>query len=218
MGYSIRKYDWMKSSEGPILFVSSQSRRFRQTHRRRFSDGQIGKGGGGDLFLRWGLHKKRATECAYRNLSDFWPGKTTESSEKRCLNTPVNFTLLTAVTRSLPGLIAFGMYAYTRTAARRSVARSPTAACSSRALSNRALTARIIATPRQPFASPRRQLTSDAFRAHLDSVPSPAEAVGEPAVDQTRGKVWESADEAVKDLKSGSLVLSAGTSAIPSLL
>jgi hypothetical protein len=154
----------------------------------------------------------------YRNLSDFWPGKTTESSEKRCLNTPVNFTLLTAVTRSLPGLIAFGMYAYTRTAARRSVARSPTAACSSRALSNRALTARIIATPRQPFASPRRQLTSDAFRAHLDSVPSPAEAVGEPAVDQTRGKVWESADEAVKDLKSGSLVLSAGTSAIPSLL
>jgi len=25
----------------------------------------------------------------------------------------------------------------------------------------------------------------------LDSVPSPAEAVDEPAVDQTRGKVWE---------------------------
>lgn len=192
MGYSIRKYDWMKSSEGPILFVSSQSRRFRQTHRRRFSDGQIGKRWWRRFISPMGSPQKTCYGMRfYRNLSDFWPGKTTESSEKRCLNTPVNFTLLTAVTRSLPGLIAFGMYAYTRTAARRSVARSPTAACSSRALSNRALTARIIATPRQPFASPRRHLTSDAFRAHLDSVPSPAEAVDEPAVDQTRGKVWE---------------------------
>lgn len=44
----------------------------------------------------------------------------------------------------------------------------------------------------------------------LDSVPGPAENIGKPAVDEKKGKVWASADEAVKDLKSGSLVLSAG--------
>lgn len=46
----------------------------------------------------------------------------------------------------------------------------------------------------------------------LDSVPSPAEGVGVPAVDKSKGKVWDSADEAVKDMKSGSLLLSAGES------
>lgn len=45
----------------------------------------------------------------------------------------------------------------------------------------------------------------------LEMYPSPATMVGQPAVAK-KGKVWESADEAVKDLKSGSMVLSAGMS------
>ena len=45
----------------------------------------------------------------------------------------------------------------------------------------------------------------------LGSVPSPAEQVGEPAREPKRGKLWDSADDAVKDLKSGSTILSAGT-------
>jgi 3-oxoacid CoA-transferase len=44
----------------------------------------------------------------------------------------------------------------------------------------------------------------------LDSVPGPAENIGTPAVDTSKGKVWASADEAISDIKSGSLVLSAG--------
>lgn len=47
----------------------------------------------------------------------------------------------------------------------------------------------------------------------LDSLPSPAEATGQPAVDSQKGKVWDDVDEAVKDIQSGSLLLSAGTSA-----
>ena len=48
-------------------------------------------------------------------------------------------------------------------------------------------------------------------KSTLDDVPSQAESVGEPAVgDVRRGKLWDSADEAIKDLKSGSTVLSAG--------
>ncbi|WVF71038.1 hypothetical protein IAT40_005835 [Kwoniella sp. CBS 6097] len=47
-------------------------------------------------------------------------------------------------------------------------------------------------------------------KASLNSVPSSAEAVGETAMTSRRGKVWDSAEEAVKDLKSGSMVLSAG--------
>jgi hypothetical protein len=49
----------------------------------------------------------------------------------------------------------------------------------------------------------------------LGSVPSPAESVGEPPIkksEKKRGKLWDSADEAVKDLKSGSVILSAGES------
>lgn len=46
----------------------------------------------------------------------------------------------------------------------------------------------------------------------LGSVPSPAERVGEPATEPRKGKLWGSADEAVKDLKSGSVILSAGES------
>ena len=44
----------------------------------------------------------------------------------------------------------------------------------------------------------------------LDSIPSPAEATGKPAVDTRKGKVWDNADEAVKDIQSGSMLLSAG--------
>jgi hypothetical protein len=47
----------------------------------------------------------------------------------------------------------------------------------------------------------------------LGSVPSPAENIGEPPIkksEKKRGKLWDSADEAVKDLKSGSIILSAG--------
>jgi 3-oxoacid CoA-transferase len=41
-------------------------------------------------------------------------------------------------------------------------------------------------------------------------VPCPAEGVGAPAVEKSKGKVWDSPDEAIKDIKSGSLLLSAG--------
>jgi hypothetical protein len=47
----------------------------------------------------------------------------------------------------------------------------------------------------------------------LGSVPSPAENIGEPPIkksEKKRGTLWDSADEAVKDLKSGSIILSAG--------
>jgi hypothetical protein len=48
-------------------------------------------------------------------------------------------------------------------------------------------------------------------RSPLHSVPSKAERVGKPAVDTKKGKVWESAFEAVQDVKPGSFVLSSGT-------
>lgn len=48
-------------------------------------------------------------------------------------------------------------------------------------------------------------------RSPLHSVPSKAERVGKPAVDTKKGKIWESAYEAVQDVKPGSLVLSSGT-------
>jgi hypothetical protein len=48
----------------------------------------------------------------------------------------------------------------------------------------------------------------------LDSVPGPAENIGQPAVDKKKGKVWDNADEAVKDIQSGSLLLSAGKSVL----
>lgn len=52
--------------------------------------------------------------------------------------------------------------------------------------------------------------TASIRPAPLDSVPSRAEAVGKPAVDTKKGKVWPSAEQAIQDLQSGSLVLSAG--------
>ena len=66
---------------------------------------------------------------------------------------------------------------------------------------------------------PRRLLNTAShtpqlvFKHKLGSVPSPAESVGEPPIkkaEKKRGKLWESADEAVRDLKSGSVILSAG--------
>jgi len=49
-------------------------------------------------------------------------------------------------------------------------------------------------------------------RSPLHSVPSKAERVGKPAVDTKKGKVWDSAYEAVQDIKPGSFVLSSGMS------
>lgn len=63
--------------------------------------------------------------------------------------------------------------------------------------------------PRSP-AVRLRHASSSAPPAPLDSVPGPAEYVGTPAVSTSKGKVWPSADEAVSDIKSGSVVLSAG--------
>jgi len=92
---------------------------------------------------------------------------------------------------------------------------------SSRQLSN--LTARpaCLALPRHAIVAPTplhsRGKSTIVQRSPLHSVPSKAEAVGKPAVDTKKGKVWESAEEAVKDIKSGSLVLSSGQSPLSSL-
>ncbi|RSH89104.1 hypothetical protein EHS25_002770 [Saitozyma podzolica] len=77
--------------------------------------------------------------------------------------------------------------------------------------SRRALAARptLLRPSAQHLASVRWSSVS-VPNSKLDSVPSPAEGVGVPAVDKSKGKVWDSADEAVKDIKSGSLLLSAG--------
>jgi hypothetical protein len=75
----------------------------------------------------------------------------------------------------------------------------------------------------QPNLLCRRYLNSAASshtpqlvsKHELGSVPSPAESVGEFPIkksEKKRGKLWDSADEAVKDLKSGSVILSAGES------
>jgi hypothetical protein len=85
---------------------------------------------------------------------------------------------------------------------------------STRSLST--LTARpaVLALPRHvvvaPFTLTSRAKSTIVERSPLHSVPSKAEAVGQPAVDTKKGKVWESAHEAVKDIKAGSLVLSSG--------
>ncbi|KAK4685230.1 3-oxoacid CoA-transferase, partial [Tremellales sp. Uapishka_1] len=62
-----------------------------------------------------------------------------------------------------------------------------------------------IVVARRPLhqSSPTWQLVQ---RPH----PSPAQNVGEPLTTSDKGKVWASADEAIKNLKSGSVVLSAG--------
>jgi hypothetical protein len=79
--------------------------------------------------------------------------------------------------------------------------------------SRRALAARptLLRPSAQHLASVRWSSVS-VPNSKLDSVPSPAEGVGVPAVDKSKGKVWDSADEAVKDIKNGSLLLSAGES------
>lgn len=48
--------------------------------------------------------------------------------------------------------------------------------------------------------------------------PSPAERVGGPGPTGRRGKLWKSADEAIQDVRSGSLILSAGASKTSTLL
>jgi hypothetical protein len=58
---------------------------------------------------------------------------------------------------------------------------------------------------------PSRLKSTIVERSPLHSVPSKAERVGKPAVDTKKGKVWESAFEAVQDVKPGSFVLSSGT-------
>ena len=121
-----------------------------------------------------------------------------------------------------PSLVSNIMYTIVRTALRRQPA-SITSSCPSPSQSCRTISTRILPAPhcsRIILTSSRRlqhslphhsPVRSDPFRKHLDSVPSPAEAVGEPGVDTSRGKLWESAEEAVKDIRSGSLILSAGS-------
>jgi 3-oxoacid CoA-transferase len=55
-----------------------------------------------------------------------------------------------------------------------------------------------------------RSISSSSPPSPLSSVPGPAENIGQPAINPSKGKVWPSADEAVKDIKSGSTLLSAG--------
>lgn len=61
------------------------------------------------------------------------------------------------------------------------------------------------------FSSTQRVRAVPAGFSGLDSIPGRVENVGTPAkVKETGGKLYASADEAVKDIQSGSLVLSAG--------
>jgi hypothetical protein len=75
-----------------------------------------------------------------------------------------------------------------------------------------------LTTPRFRYVTPTtstfisRAKSTIVERSPLHSVPSKAERVGKPAVDTKKGKVWASAEEAVKDVKPGSLVLSSGKS------
>lgn len=77
---------------------------------------------------------------------------------------------------------------------------------------------RRIPTQRRLLNSASHAHTPELVCAHkhkLGSVPSPAENIGEPPIkkeEKKRGKLWDSAEEAVKDLKSGSVILSAGKS------
>ncbi|RXK38277.1 3-oxoacid CoA-transferase [Tremella mesenterica] len=66
-------------------------------------------------------------------------------------------------------------------------------------------------TLRYPVGPVSKRYASFAVpNSGLDSVPSPAEGKGVPAVGGSKGKVWDNADEAVADIKPGSLLLSAG--------
>lgn len=90
------------------------------------------------------------------------------------------------------------------------------------AISTRSLTTAHPLTPLRPLAQShitplhtakvlaQRRYRSTEPPSPLSSVPSAAENTGTPAVDHKRGKFYESVDEAVKDIKSGSTVLSAG--------
>jgi hypothetical protein len=77
-----------------------------------------------------------------------------------------------------------------------------------RSLSTAATRPTCLALPRLAYVV--RSKSTIVERSPLHSVPSKAEAVGKPAVDTKKGKVWDSAYEAVQDIKSGSLVLSSG--------
>ena len=77
----------------------------------------------------------------------------------------------------------------------------------------------VAAGPSRPWTSrtflisrpPHRFQTTVVTRRHrIDTLPSPAENVGDPPVSKGKGKVWDSAEEAISDIKSGSVVLSAG--------
>lgn len=71
----------------------------------------------------------------------------------------------------------------------------------------------IIGRAPAPFASiGRRWASVHVPNSGLDACPSPAEAVGKAAAVKGKGKVWDTADEAIADVKSGSLLLSAGMS------
>ncbi|ORY35066.1 hypothetical protein BCR39DRAFT_516537 [Naematelia encephala] len=61
-----------------------------------------------------------------------------------------------------------------------------------------------------PHRGQYRYMSLAVPNSGLDANPSKAEAIGAPAVDPGKGKVWDDVDEAVKDIKSGSLLLSAG--------
>lgn len=68
-------------------------------------------------------------------------------------------------------------------------------------------------SPRSSYNITQRRAASFAVpNAGIDSVPSPGEATGVAAVDGSKGKVWDNVDEAVKDVKSGDVLLSAGKS------
>jgi hypothetical protein len=55
----------------------------------------------------------------------------------------------------------------------------------------------------------RRTISTSVPYSPLNSVPSPAEHVGHPAI-SSKSKIWESVDEAVEVIKSGDTILSAG--------
>lgn len=90
-----------------------------------------------------------------------------------------------------------------------SSSRSSLTPCRARLISSTALSGRINSYPN---LTSKRYASVSVPNHGLDSVPGPAEAVGEPAVDKKKGKIWDNVDEAVKGIKSGDLVLSAGTS------
>ena len=79
-----------------------------------------------------------------------------------------------------------------------------------RARAAAAVVAPQLPTARSSTAVSRRWASVHVPNSGLDACPSPAEGVGKASAVKGKGKVWDSADEAIKDVKSGSLLLSAG--------